>query len=103
MSDIEKLEEQLLRLTDQHYEEVRRSGYYKDRDCHFFINKVWSYGDKPYWRIEHYGYHTDLDDYCDYQDKEYNSYEKALKDLVSVMTTIVADLREKEWVDSWDV
>jgi hypothetical protein len=32
------------------------SDHHKDRDCHWYINKVWSYGDKPFYRVEHYGY-----------------------------------------------
>lgn len=101
MFDVELLEKRMQLLTAEHQEEVWRSGYYKDRDFHFYINKVWSYGEKPYWRIEHYGYITRLEDYCDYEDKKYDSYEKALADLVSVLTSIVADLRDTKYVDDW--
>jgi hypothetical protein len=30
--------------------------HHKDRDCHFYINTVWSYGHKQKYRVEHYGY-----------------------------------------------
>jgi hypothetical protein len=30
--------------------------HHKDRDCHFYINTVWSYGEKQKYRVEHYGY-----------------------------------------------
>ena len=39
------------------------SDHHKDRDCHWYINTVWSYGDRPYYRIEHYGYcYEDVDE-----------------------------------------
>jgi len=30
--------------------------HHKDRDCHFYIEKRWSYGDEPDYRAYHYGY-----------------------------------------------
>jgi hypothetical protein len=30
--------------------------HHKDRDCHFYIEKRWSYGDPPKYRAQHYGY-----------------------------------------------
>ena len=29
---------------------------HKDRDCHWYIQQTWSYGDEPYWEAQHYGY-----------------------------------------------
>jgi hypothetical protein len=34
--------------------------HHKDRDCHFYINKVYSYGKPPHYRIGHYGYISEL-------------------------------------------
>jgi hypothetical protein len=30
--------------------------HHKDRDCHFYINTVWSYGQQQKYRVEHFGY-----------------------------------------------
>ena len=30
--------------------------HHKDRDCHFYINTVWSYGQRQKYRVEHFGY-----------------------------------------------
>lgn len=37
------------------YELVNR-GHHKDRDCHFYIETVWSYGNPPKYHAKHYGY-----------------------------------------------
>lgn len=51
-------EEEITKLTKLWYEIVGND-HHKDKDCHWYINKVWSYGDKPYYRVEHYGYVLD--------------------------------------------
>ena len=35
--------------------------HHKDRDCHFYIEEVWSYGDPPKFRPAHYGYIHEMD------------------------------------------
>ena len=39
-------EEEITKLTELWYEIVGND-HHKDRDCHWYINKVWSYGEKP--------------------------------------------------------
>ena len=38
------------------YNDMVCNDHHKDRDCHWYINKVWSYGEPPFYRVEHYGY-----------------------------------------------
>lgn len=33
--------------------------HHKDRDCHWEITQRWSYSEKPYWVVQHYGYLED--------------------------------------------
>jgi len=42
-------------LTNEWYSLIGKD-HHKDRDCHFYINTVWSYGQKQKYRVEHYGY-----------------------------------------------
>lgn len=35
------------------------SDHHKDRDCHFYIERIWSYGNAPYWQVSHHGYICD--------------------------------------------
>ncbi len=95
------MEDRLIKLTEFWCDYVS-CDHHKDRDCHFYINKVWSYGRPPYWRIEHYGYMSELDD-----KEEYGTYAAALKALVDWLEEqikIVYSSVPKNWDDKkeWD-
>jgi hypothetical protein len=49
------LEEEVTKLTDVWYEYVNKD-HHKDRDCHWYIEKIWSYGQEPYYIAYHHGY-----------------------------------------------
>lgn len=49
------VEEEITQLTEQWYRYVGLD-HHKDRDCHFYIEKVWSYGEPPKYRALHGGY-----------------------------------------------
>ena len=51
---------EITRLTNVWYDYVSMS-HHKDCDCHFYINKTWSYGEKPFYSVQHYGYVTNKD------------------------------------------
>lgn len=46
---------EILGLTET-YMHLIRGDHHKDRDCHFKISEVWSYGEPAYFRVEHDGY-----------------------------------------------
>jgi hypothetical protein len=46
---------EITELTNQWYSLIG-GDHHKDRDCHFYINTIWSYGKKQKYRVEHYGY-----------------------------------------------
>lgn len=49
------LEEEITMLTAKWYKYVGFD-HHKDRDCHWYIEKVWSYGEDPYYYAYHKGY-----------------------------------------------
>ena len=49
------MEKTLTELTAEYYTLIGKD-HHKDRDCHFYIQKKYSYGREPYWRFYHYGY-----------------------------------------------
>ena len=51
------LEEEVTKLTGIWYEYVNKD-HHKDRDCHWYIHKTWSYGEEPYYQAYHHGYIT---------------------------------------------
>jgi hypothetical protein len=52
------LEEEIVELTAKWYKYVNMD-HHKDRDCHWYITKTYSYGQEPYWEASHYGYRSD--------------------------------------------
>jgi hypothetical protein len=69
-------------LTDEWYNLIVKD-HHKDRDCHFYINTVWSYGQDPVYRVEHYGYIVDEieEDFYSY-DEAISFLEKKLKEII---------------------
>lgn len=53
--------------------------YHKDRDCHWYIQQIWSYGNEPYWEAQHYGYVFDGGQI------KCTSYENALDKLIKLI------------------
>ena len=52
------IEEEIVYLSKLWYRYVCLD-HHKDRDCHFYVQKIWSYGDAPYYQAHHYGYVSD--------------------------------------------
>ena len=57
----------LTELTAEYYTLINRD-HHKDKDCHFYIQKIYSYGDEPYWQFLHYGYCWSVENF--FQDEE---------------------------------
>lgn len=49
------LEEEIITLSNKWYKYVSLD-HHKDRDCHWYIEKVYSYGEEPYFIAYHDGY-----------------------------------------------
>lgn len=80
-------------LTDVWYKLIAKD-HHKDRDCHFYINTVWSYGQRPYYRIEHFGYiNDDLTE-------EYPTYREACESLIEYFTEIINREQVKQLNDN---
>lgn len=84
----EFMENKILKLTKLWYEYV---GMDHHKDCDWYVNKVWSYGAKPYYRIEHHGYI-----YTSANGKHYKTYAAAEKELYREIRK--AFMLELEWV-----
>ena len=62
----------------------------KDGDFHFYINTVWSYGENPIYRIEHYGY------ILEHIEQSYPSYRAACYGLISMLERFIKEEKEKQ-------
>jgi len=79
----------LLRLTEFWYEFVGQD-HHKDRDCHFYINQVWSYGRPPVYRVEHYGYISELTK--ELESKTFDKFEEAYEALYDWLNSEIQDV-----------
>lgn len=85
------MKDKIIELTKKWYKIVILD-HHKDRDCHFYINTVYSYGEKPYYRIEHYGYVAE--DYTE----DFETYKEAENGLVICIENNI--LKEKKWAEN---
>lgn len=74
------------------YHQVIGNDHHKDRDCHFFISKRWSYGQWPTYEIEHNGY---LMDKQPEQLEQFTTYEAARDGLIAMLTRAIASETER--------
>lgn len=65
------------------------SDHHKDRDCHFMIELRWSYGNPPYYEVDHYGYRAD----------EFHVRCDSLQMAQDILATRLQQMitKEKEW------
>ena len=82
------LRDEIKRLTEKWYSLVGRD-HHKDRDCHWYINETWSYGDYPTYTIDHYGY------VFDEVHIKAETYEKAQMELIKLIKRAMKN--EKAW------
>ena len=89
----EEILNQITKLSKEWYILIGRD-HHKDRDCHFYINTVWSYGQKQKYRVEHYGYL--------YKDVEetFDTYQEAAKYLLNTLKIMIE--REKNIEETLD-
>ena len=64
--------------------------HHKDRDCHFYINTVWSYGQKQKYRVDHFGY------IFEEIEEEFDTYREAAQFLLNKITEMIKIEKEPE-------
>jgi hypothetical protein len=88
----------ITQLADEWYKLIGKD-HHKDRDCHFYINTVWSYGQGPVYRVEHYGYIVDE------IEVDFHSYDEATAFLEKKLKEIIKKemcAQEHECQESFD-
>jgi hypothetical protein len=81
----EQILNQITELTKKWYIEVGKD-HHKDRDCHFYINTVWSYGQKQKYRVEHYGYiFRDVEEEFDTYNEAAMFLLKKIKEMIKIV------------------
>jgi hypothetical protein len=65
--------------------------HHKDRDCHWYIQKYYSYGEKPYYMAWHHGYIGD-----DFEGSKCITLEEAEEELLNAIKFQIH--KAKKWV-----
>jgi hypothetical protein len=88
--------EEITKLTDEWYSLIGPD-HHKDRDCHWYIETKWSYGQSPTYSIHHYGY------ILDEINENWNSYELALDRLKEILTNEIKEYKSyiKQDEEGW--
>ena len=81
--------DQITELSKEWYT-VIGGDHHKDRDCHFYINTVWSYGRKQKYRVEHFGYIVEE------IEEEFDTYREAAEFLLNTITDMIKIEKEQE-------
>jgi hypothetical protein len=69
------LEQEIVELTNIWCRFVGQD-HHKDRDCHWYVQQYFSYGDQPYFQAQHWGYIAD-----DFQGSKCTTIEEAHEEL----------------------
>lgn len=86
------LQQEINTLTERWYR-VIGGDHHKDRDCHWYINSVWSYGQPVKYRVEHYGYI--LDDISE----EFGTYTEACLFMINELKKAIKREEEQEEIE----
>jgi hypothetical protein len=81
--------DEITKLTKEWYRLIGPT-HHKDRDCHWYIETKWSYGDSPVYTVIHNGYLvTDIQIKC-------TSYELALNELKNILIEEIESEKETQ-------
>jgi hypothetical protein len=84
MNDLTK---EITKLTEEWYFLIGKD-HHKDRDCHWYIETKWSYGNAPVYIVRHYGY------ILDEVEEIWSSYELALNRLKEILEENIASEKQ---------
>jgi hypothetical protein len=89
---MEKIVDDITKLTEEWYFLIGKD-HHKDRDCHWYIETTWSYGQPPKYIARHYGYIRDtIEVVC-------CSYEDALVSLKNELENAIKEEKENEQIE----
>ena len=81
------IEQDITRLTQEWYA-LMGEDHHKDRDCHWYIETKWSYGQVPTYCVIHHGYVYDR------IEENWSSYEGALNRLREILIDAIKEINE---------
>jgi hypothetical protein len=72
--------DRITELTEEWFSLITRD-HHKDRDCHWTVETQWSYGQRPRYKVLHYGYilREISEEYCSYADAVQGLHDALVK------------------------
>jgi hypothetical protein len=99
------LEEEITVLTAKWYKYVDLD-HHKDRDCHWYVEKRWSYGNEPYYQAFHHGYIVEdwSSPKCDTLEAAEtmlrNKLKREIQEAITHLKDVLTDADALEWFGS---
>ena len=87
--------QEITKLSDEWYHLIGKD-HHKDRDCHWYIETKWSYGQPPKCNVQHWGYI--LGDIVE----EFASYGEALIGLKNILIEKIEEEKKSQEEDNGD-
>jgi hypothetical protein len=91
------MDEEITELTKRYLELISRD-VHKTKDCYFLIEKVWAFGEPPYYQIVHNGYINRLEDTQKYKTAE--DATRMLRDYLKRIVEHAESYDPSDW--GWD-
>lgn len=89
--------EEITKLSDEWYTLIGHS-HHKDKDCHWYIETKWSYGQPPTYSVQHWGYILgDIVEECDSYDKALLKLKEILIETIEKEKKFEEENNENEW------
>ena len=89
--------EEITKLSDEWYTLIGHS-HHKDRDCHWYIETKWSYGQPPTYSVQHWGYILgDIVEECDSYDEALLKLKEILIETIEKEKKFEEEINENEW------
>jgi hypothetical protein len=88
-----ELLDDITNLTAAWYELIG-GDHHKDRDCHWYVETKWSYGNTPTYKVHHFGYILDT------IEQVYDTYEEALHGLKETLESSIKYVKETTLSDN---
>ena len=88
-----ELIEEITKLTDEWYTLIGPD-HHKDRDCHWYVETKWSYGQLPRYTVQHWGY------ILDEINETWSTYEQALSRLKELLTREIEEYKKDSEVNN---
>jgi hypothetical protein len=94
---MKEIVEEITKLSNEWYTLIGPS-HHKNRDCHWYVETKWSYGQPPTYTVQHYGYILDrIEEECESYEEALTVLRDILKEKIEEEKKSQEENKEDEW------